>query len=304
MIHEYALEPELVATWGNRQDYRYFFEKFGLGQPRIASRYPKKWKRLVFEAFHGTDDVEKKRVEELVQRLAERMVHRRDALWDPERTWSENARTEHGRVPFHAIVARENLGGHPRVLIGTELDDTTPLWAVPRAVTIARRAAEMAAAVAAMLRIAEIVVFVDPYFGPERLRHRRTLEAFLGAVIKGRSVDGPGRLELHTSIDNTGARGFFEAECQGRLPRCIPAGVRVRIVRLEERPRGEHLHNRYILTDLGGVLFGAGLDEGDDGATDDLHLLDRAQYDERWQQYASAAPAFDQPEAPIDIQAG
>src|SRR5262249_55329996 len=105
MIHEYALEPELVATWGNRQDYRYFIEKFGLGQPRIASRYPKKWKRLVFEAFHGTDDVEKKRVEELVQRLAERMVHRREALWNPGRTWSENARAEHGRVPFHAIIA-------------------------------------------------------------------------------------------------------------------------------------------------------------------------------------------------------
>ncbi len=47
MVYEYALEPELVATWGNRQDFRYFVEKFGLGQPRIVSRYPKPWKRLV-----------------------------------------------------------------------------------------------------------------------------------------------------------------------------------------------------------------------------------------------------------------
>jgi len=302
MIHEYALEPELVATWGNRHESRYFVEKFGLGQPRIVSRYPRRWTKLVWQAFQSDNDLERTRMVELLRRLAEQMVHRRDTLWDPGRTWSENARTEHERVPFHAIVARENPDGHPRILIGTELDATTPLWAVPRAVTIARRGAEMAAAVSAMLRIAEIVVFVDPYFGPERLRHRRTLEAFLGAVIQGRSVDGPGRLEVHTSIGNTGTRGFFEAECQGRLPRCIPAGVRVRIVRLEERPRGEHLHNRYILTDLGGVLFGAGLDEGDDGATDDLHLLDRAQYDERWQQYASAAPAFDRPEPPIEIR--
>lgn len=196
---------------------------------------------------------------------------------------------------------RENLDGHTRVLIGTELGDTTLLWAVPRAVTIARRAAEMAAALADMLRISEVIIFVDPHFGPERLRHRRTLEAFLRAVIQARCADGPRRVEVHTSMDNTGTREFFVAECQGRLPRCIPTGMNLRVIRLEARPREEQLHNRYVLTDVGGVQFGAGLDEGDHGATDDLHLLERAQYEARWQQYAGDAPAFDRPEPPIEI---
>ncbi len=304
MIYEYALEPELVATWGNRHDYRYFVEKFGLGQPRIVSRYPKRWKRLVLEALGHVDNVERARVVELVQRLSERMVRRRGYVWNPDRTWSENARAEHARVPFQAILARENLDGHPRVLIAADLNDGTPLWAVPRAVAIARRAADMAAAVAAMLRIAEVVVFVDPYFGPDRLRHRRTLEAFLRTMTEGRAVDGPGRVEVHTSADEdrTGTRVFFEAECQRRLPGCIPTGARLRVVRLRERPGGEQLHNRYILTDIGGVLFGVGLDDGDEGDTDDVHILDQAQYEERWRQYASAAPAFDQPEPPVEVQ--
>lgn len=304
MIYEYALEPELVATWGNRQDSRYFAEKFGLGQPRIVSRYPRRWKRLVLEALGRVDNVEPARVVELVQRLSEKMVHRREYVWDPGRTWSDNARAEHERAPFHAILARQNADGHPRVLIAAELNDATPLWAVPRAVAIARRAADMAAAVAAMLRIAEIVVFVDPYFGPDRPRHRRTLEAFLRATTDGRVVDGPARLEVQTSGDEarTGARGFFEAECQRRLPGCIPAGARLRVVRLVERPGGERLHNRYILTDTGGVLFGAGLDDGDEGATDDVQLLERAQYEERWRQYAGDPSAFDQPEPPVEIQ--
>jgi hypothetical protein len=303
MIHEYALEPELVATWGNPQDGRYFVEKFGLGQPRVVSRYPKQWKKLVLEACQG-GDVEKKRVEVLVQRLGEQMVRRRDYLWDQTHTWAQNARAEHERASFRAILARENPDGHPRVLIGADLNDTIPLWAVPRAVKIVRRAAEMAAAVGAMLRIAKVVLFVDPYFGPDRPSHRRTLEAFLEAIIQGRCADRPGRVEVHTAADDdrNGTRAFFETGCQGKLPRCIPTGLTLRIVRLEERQPGEHLHNRYILTDFGGVLFGAGLDEGGDGATDDVHLLDLAQYNERWQQYASDAPAFDRPEPPIDIQ--
>ncbi len=303
MIYEYALEPELVATWGNHQDSRYFAEKFGLGQPRIVSRYPKRWKRLVLEALGRVDNVEPARVVELVQRLSEKMVRRREYVWDPGRTWSDNARAELERAPFHAILARENPGGHTHVLIATELNDATPLWAAPRGVRIARRPGDIAAAVAAMLRIAEIVVFVDPHFGPDKPRYRRMLEAFLRATTNGRVVDGPARLEVQTSADEerTGTRVFFEAECQRRLPGCIPAGARLRVVRLVERPGGERLHNRYILTDIGGVLFGAGLDDGDEGATDDVHLLERAQYEERWRQYASDPSAFDRREQPVEI---
>ncbi len=302
MIHEYALEPELVATWGNRHDYRYFVEKFGLGQPRIVSRYPRSWKRLVWQAFQSSDDLERTRMVELLQRLSERMVHRRGYQWDPGRAWSENARAEHERVPFQAILARENPEGHPRVLIAADLNDGTPLWAVPQGLTVARRAGDMAAAVAALLRIARIVVFVDPYFGPDSFRHRLTLEAFLRALVQGRCVTGPERVEVHTSTENTATRAVFEAACQGLLRRCIPAGIRLMWVRLDARAQGEQLHNRYILTDLGGVLFGAGLDEGDHGTTDDLVVLDRAQYEVRWQQHAGDALAFDQPEAPVEIQ--
>jgi hypothetical protein len=48
-------------------------------------------------------------------------------------------------------------------------------------------------------------------------------------------------------------------------------------------------------------MLGAGLDEGDPGATDDILLLDRVQHEERWRQYASDRPAFDQPEPMIVI---
>ncbi len=302
MIHEYALEPELVATWGNRHDFRYFVEKFGFGQPRVVSRYPKPWKRLVWEAFRSVDDLDRTRMLELLQRIGESMVHRRGYLWNAGRMWVENAQAEHGRVPFHAIMARENPHHDPRILVASALEVTTPLWAVPRGVTVTRRAADMAAAVAAMLRIAKVVIFVDPHFGPERLRHRRTLEAFLRSVVDGRPVGDPLRLEVHTSVDGTGTRDFFEGECRRRLPRCVPGRVNLKVVRLLQRAQGERLHNRYILTDLGGVLFGVGLDEGDDDDTDDVHLLDRTQYAERWQQYASDAPHFDRPDPPIDIQ--
>jgi len=67
---------------------------------------------------------------------------------------------------------------------------------------------------------------------------------------------------------------------------------------------GQRLHNRYILTDIGGVRFGAGLDENRDdpgGDTDEVSLMNRETYLKRWDQYASEEPAFELGEEPIII---
>jgi len=301
MIHEYALEPELVLTWVDRRVGRYFIEKFGVGQPRIVARYPKQWKKLVWEMFSGGSEIDRKRLEELIERLSETMVKRQALPWDPDRTWVENAGDEHARVPFHAILARTNPGAHPEVLAADEIDDATRLWAVPRGRTTARTATEMAGAVASMLRIADVVVFVDPHFGPENPRHRRPLEAFLRAAVDARPGELPRRLEVHCSADRGASEEFFRNECHDRLPRCIPRGVRLNMVRLRQRADGERLHNRYILTNLGGVIFGVGLDEGHAGDTDDIQLLDRKQYEERWRQYGAEGPAFERPEPAVTV---
>jgi hypothetical protein len=304
MIYEYALEPELVATWTDRRDFRYFVERFGLGQGRIVSRYPKRWTRLVWDAFDGAGELDRKRLEELLARLSECMVRRADIHWDPaSASWLDNAEREHERRPFHAIVARANPRGHPRVLVGADLDERSePLWAASRGRSVQREAGAMADAVAPALRSSSVVIFVDPYFGPERSRHRRPFEAFLERMLKDRPGRAPERVEVHTAAEETGTEDFFRGECHARLRRCVPEGMRIVIRRLGQKAGGEKLHNRYVLTELGGIAFGVGLDDGDDGETDDLTLLDREVYELRWSQYnGDPPPGFDQDEASVEV---
>jgi len=47
------------------------------------------------------------------------------------------------------------------------------------------------------------------------------------------------------------------------------------------------------LTDIGGVSFGIGLDDGDDGETDEVTLLEDKKYKFRWVQYMGPELAFD-----------
>jgi hypothetical protein len=273
MIHEYALEPDLAANWGNRESFRYFYDKFGLGQPRIVSRYPKKWRQLVWNAFGSTNDMERKRLEELLTRLTERMVKRRGAQYDLSLAWLDKALHEHERVPFHAIVARNNPTGSPEVLKEEQIGESPlSLWDVPRGLSVSRQADAMASAVASVLSRCQSAIFIDPHFGPENARHRRPLEKFLLALTDGRAGNAIHRMEVHTSAK--AAVDFFQRECPQKLPDCIPKGLKVRIVRWKELESGGDLHNRYILTDLGGVIFPAGLDDTQSAAMDDVTLRD------------------------------
>ena len=113
----------------------------------------------------------------------------------------------------------------------------------------------------------------------------------------------PTRIEVHTGADHSGTEGFFQEECERRLPpRCVPEKMRVRVRRLRQKLGGEQLHNRYILSDLGGVSFGYGLDEGDEGETDDITLMDQDQYELRWSQYSGEPPAaFEQEGTPVEV---
>jgi len=94
---------------------------------------------------------------------------------------------------------------------------------------------------------------------------------------------------------------FFMAECQKRLPRLVPRGLTISIRRLQERAGKEKLHNRYVLTDIGGIVFGVGLDEGDPTSNDDLNIMSAEQYTLRHRQYLSSEMEFDIPEAPVTV---
>ena len=99
------------------------------------------------------------------------------------------------------------------------------------------------------------------------------------------------RIEFHTEFKPQ--IQDFSGECKRQLPQKIPAGISLRIVRWKERNQGDGLHNRYILTDRGGIRMAWGLDEGHPGQTDDISLLKPSIYKERWKQYCEEPTAFE-----------
>lgn len=63
----------------------------------------------------------------------------------------------------------------------------------------------------------------------------------------------------------------------------------IQLLILRNAVQGNPLHNRFLLTDIGGVIIPYGLDDYDrehnHGAEDDLEPMYKGTYEKRWNQY-------------------
>lgn len=287
MIYEYALEPEVLASWAaNSRDYRFAIDKFGLGQPRLVSEYPKNWIRRVHDAATGLKDekLEIKKLDALIERIRENMIRRQNSSDHGDDLWLENAVREHERFPFQGIVATANPNGYKQVLLSSELGlKQDERWDKQRELFVPRTAEAMSLAVTPMLSICKEAIFIDPYFRAEN-RYLNSFRAFFLVMSKNCRLS---RIEIYfnTIIQN------FQRNFGNQISSIIPSNLRVRFVQLHERPNGPELHDRYILTEVGGLELSRGLDVG--GGDVRISLLIKDSYIKLLYDYCGNNPAFD-----------
>jgi len=146
------------------------------------------------------------------------------------------------------------------------------------------------------------VHFIDPHFGPDNAKWRRPLEAFLDVIASNRGCRPCiENIVVHTSGEENNADfAFFRQTCEDQLCPRIPAGISLVLQRWKQRGGGEKLHERYVLTNLGGVKVGPGLDDGKQGENFEVMLLERNLFEKQWADYV-VNPAFDSSDEPIEI---
>lgn len=298
MIYEYALDPEMVATWGEQQNFRFFIREFGIGKGRIVSRYPKDWIKRVSNAYVAGKEEDRMRFEEIIKLLKATMIKRKNYFWeDSKNSWIENVLQEHDIYPFNAILSRINPDNRPEMICESDFDSPHCIkWDIPHGKLIRRNSEEMIAVTGALLSRCRWVKFIDPYLVTARVNHKISFAAFLKQLATERPVRSPECVEIHTSGD--GATRDHLTEFYGRI---IPCGMKVTIYLWKNKFKGQSLHNRYILTDLGGISFNHGLDTGAAGDTDDVSRLDLDQYIAHCKRYNPKSPAFELAEDPLEL---
>jgi hypothetical protein len=285
MIHEFAVDPEALASW---QNFRYLVEKFGVAHGRLISRFPSKWEKLVLRACESCSTMEKKRIVESLNQIGLKLFSA-GRNYDKDQEWLPNAVASHLELPFRAIITTPANGGAGGLHDGDALSEDDETWAVPRGAVVPRTTADLAAAAEKLLRCSGEIVLVDPYFGGEA-RFGKPLTAMIRCACDDRV---PRRFEYHLGARSIPADEFRRQLERQRPHLRIPVDVKVVFVRWKQWDDGETLHPRYILTEKGGLRFDHGLDEGEAGETTDIECLDATLHLRRWSQFQPDAGTFE-----------
>lgn len=168
----------------------------------------------------------------------------------------------------------------PMVVAASELDNRHHCLQPNRQWHIDRDATVMASCCAYLLSTARHIKFVDPHFDLNKARYRRPFAEFLNHVQPGATIDvfrgdnyGPASAAQHLIAMLTTIR---------------PDGVQVRMF---FQPQGP-MHNRYVLTNAGGLYFQTGRDDKDHGdcVTDEVGLVEHDVWQVQWDRYEGVGP--------------
>lgn len=276
MFKEFAVEPDAITS--SYRDFAYVVEKFGIPEGRWISRFPKRWKALVYESakarLGGTKELS--RIEERLRRMDDGVLipsgRTPSAL---AANWIDAAVIEHRARPFDAILAAAHRDDPPVIAV-SELDAEHPSLTPNRQWVVGRSASEMAACCAPLIQISRHIKLIDPHLDPSAPRFRRPLAALIAEAPTGSLVDV-------FRGDNVPA-AYAVQEYGQRLAALKPRGVRLRLFL---RPQ-DSLHNRFVLTNRGGLSFLTGLDDANGGPKthDDVFVLATSIWQARWADYA------------------
>lgn len=283
MLKEFAIEPEALA---DAADCRAILDMFVMGRGAYISEFPGRWKRQVYEtAKLIARPADLARIEIKLNSVDKRLLLPSGREYDsnPSLSWRDNAWRADTQTPFGCLILKSSDPGHVstrKVVIAEEVSSSHSEFSEMGQATIVRNAVEISSALGLLVRNARHIKFVDPYFKPGS-----AFEAPITAILERniRRTGSQTTVELHTQVESkTRPSEDSIRECFQRIGTALGMIANVRC-----HPCAE-MHNRFLLTDRGGVLLGAGFDgKVTPNITtmtnsDDLVVLNRPQYEEKW----------------------
>lgn len=287
MIHEFAIEPELLTSFDR---LRYYESHLGFDKGRVVAQFPSDWLFRIWKATPEVTGLTRSKTLEKLARL------KRDALldskrrYDPSISWPQNAVRSQSQKTFRAIIAASNPENLSGITKDEDVDTASGSFAVEQQITIRRTAKIVAGLIAPMATIANRIILVDPYFSPaigrnktDRTRTYKTAWYHLLDELT-HSLPGDVVLEYHTlrksdrglhpcvGVADAIDKARWLAEC-GEMRKHLPHVLTFRVVRWQERPGGDAFHARYALTERAGLLVEAGLDTKRDWFSRNMHVI-------------------------------
>ena len=300
MIYEYAVDPSIFT---NEDKALFILESFGRDKGRLVSEIKKDhWQKMVLENIRNSENrtIARHTLKEALKIL----VKNQKALYCRQQQietvdWLTLTRKAHRAWPYRGILVEQYDGDDDHFLVRDIHLHGKPNWAVPPSNTVDREAGIMVAAVSHLLENAREVMLIDRHFRLENSRgsfiskYKNVLICFLEFLANKKYGPSVNKLTYH--LGKNGIKeitdsviGHLEYQCNKYLKSDLPSGIKLEIAIWP----WDELHDRFVLTEIGGIDFGIGLDEfaGSNEKTVLLKRISSADYTRLWSKFKQKQP--------------
>lgn len=263
MIREFGVDPTLIDSEANtlRLHALLNFKNY-----TFIRKFPDNWEGKVRNSIKEKGRA-KLRTIEILKRLSSNLIDCPtnikgiDFKYEESQIWIVNAEKYHIINPFDGFVSDKNPNGTSNVfsLTAEELES----FIESNDGIVRREAKIMANAVKTLLKNSKEIHFIDPYFSDMKERRIRPLKAFINIIAERENIDRLklSRIVFHTSsnCDRANSEGEIERKLNEKIAPYLSTDIQLEILFWDI----DELHNRHIITDIGGVDFHIGLDDDD-----------------------------------------
>lgn len=263
MFYEFALDPSVLNDVSR---CRTFFESFDRSSRLIADA-PKNWIRDAFDAINQIPHDQcgpnfKKNLKEKLRKLLNRnlLKNRHSQTNSESLPWNQFAAIEHKSYPFSAILGL-NAESDPVRIFDFEniLFEPPECWQAPTQKHVERNASAIVDVMESLLCVSKSIHLVDPHFTftmPAWERFGPILKEIISRSDSYNFGKGIKSISIHTSDKF----GNMSNELRTVTQRWLPEGIEIKVSHWAKAT----MHDRFLLTDVGGLNYGHGLDESGD----------------------------------------
>lgn len=289
MIHEYAIEPSVLLEWADdTRDYAEFFREYGLGTPRVLSSFPQsKWRKLrsyLLEKTPANDQsLQSQRYIEMIKSLGECIAEREvQPLGDSQ--WQDYVKVVHNLLPFDVILSSTLISVENNITPET-MYDLESVWNHQNQMSISRTTEGLNLALSGFVRLTtKNVILIDPYGATDE--GLKEIKSLINQLDFNRVNHRNPSVILYYKNKHDGRDAVVVRNDLLEDTNVEQAGGELKVFCLEVIPENDVFHNRCILTEHGGIMWGHGLTvTGNEAHTDDVALMGKDIYDKKWRQF-------------------
>jgi len=259
MFYEYAIDPAILS---DLERCKAFFNGFQSKSHHLISDSPKNWSNYARQQIDAIPHelckpVMKKTLKKHLKDLLDKNLIRNRIVSSKLSNWDDFSAEEHQTYPFSAILG---MTSKSKPVLCYEFDnllfESPECWHGKNQCHVEREASAIVDKIMPLLVLSKQIHLVDRIFTFIRPKWGY-YESLIKELIKRAPQCNFGKGIFVINIHSSDKYGNLYAHANKNLLPILPDGITINV---HQWPYNE-MHDRFIITDVGGVQIGHGLDE-------------------------------------------